>query len=196
MISVLTFLLGCSNPSGPNSGSSAAITIISGQLVGWTYASGHNIALLYQDSLGVQRIASSSNIDSRGDFSLQNLARPPQLSWGFAIYPSANEYAKILENTFSCTDSSAILVASQLNIGVPASTTWIGIAQRANYNTSQMPKDGDFDVTYYYVTKDVKLSGTLRGRYSNGVDTIENEVIFHYTEKFTKGWNKEVRLYS
>ena len=195
LTSVAVLLIGCSNPSGPNSESSTTVTILSGQIAGWTNGNGRNIALVYRDSLGQQGISSSATIDSKGFVSLQNLTSPPLSSLGSLIYPSL-QGMKVLENTFSCTDSSALRIWCQLEVGNGTSPPWTGTVWRESYALNQIPKDGDFDVSYFYITKDVKLDGTVAVRSYAGTDTTEIEEIVHYNLDFKKGWNQQVRLYS
>lgn len=172
------------------------VNSLTGQITGWKYGAGRYITLQYRDSQNFVQTCASSKIDSTGRFSLQNLGSPPQSASGGAVYPSEDQYTKFLDNTFSCTDSSAKFIWGQLEVMGDTFTPYVGWVGRTSYDFNKRSAlGGDFDVSYFYVTKDVKLSGTIRARTYAG-DTTDIQDITHFDLSFIRGWNQQVRIYS
>jgi hypothetical protein len=197
LVSALILLIGCNSPNEPNSLGFPPISILNGQITNWTYGTGYSLTLNYQDSSHIEAILSSSIIGSTGTFSFQSLPSPPQSSYAILAYPSLNQYSQILENTFHCSDSSAMFLLGGFGVRDSSSTSWFGHLYKANFDVwQQYPTSGDFSVSYYYVTKPVNVSGTIRARIFGAMDTEAVELITHYALNYRQGWNEEVTSYT
>ncbi len=186
-------LLGCSSPTSPSSQNSATIAYLSGQIDAWNYGSNRHIVLSTSDASNVVRINSTSKIDLTGRFSLQNLTSPPASVKGFPSYFLLYAFGEeILENTLACSDSSSIIINGELRVGNDSTSYWLGLVNRESGGVNWLEKSGDFIVKYWYATKDVKLSGTIKVRNQAGPDSTRLEQIFQYDLFFARGWSQEV----
>jgi hypothetical protein len=198
VLSMLFTLAACKKEDNPiaSGGSSAPIAVVNGQIDGWSYGSGRHIVLTYLNTLFIPVPVSIAGIDSRGYFELTGLGVPSSSPLSQAVYPSENISVKHVENTFSCTDSSAKLIYGQFMVTNDTSKwQWLGSVERSNFRTGERAEgSGDYIVNFIYSTRDVKLSGNIRSRsYDN--DSTGNEYIYHYNLTLNRGWNQQVRIY-
>ena len=189
-------LVGCSGPTSPSSQNSSTISFLNGQIDGWNYGSDSRIVLCTPDTANVVRIYAASQIDSRGHFTLENLASPPTSVQGFPASSLMNGLdQEILENTLACSDYSAKLIYSQLRVENDSPSSWLGFVYREGGSSDYLESSGDFSVNYCYATKSVKLTGAIRTRTYAGPDSIRGEQIVQYNLSFEKGWNQEVQSF-
>lgn len=113
------------------------------------------------------------------------------------MFPSYNLLSSfnedILENTSTCSDSSSMIVDGHLLVGNDSSSSWLGYVTRESRSVNLFGTIGDFRVNYYYASKQVNLTGTIKTRDFFGSDTAGLEQIFQYELFFAKGWNEEVQ---
>jgi hypothetical protein len=186
---MVLILLGCNGPTGPSSQNSAPISFLSGQIDNWNYGSHRHITLTQE---GVQ--INSANIDFAGRFSLQYLVPPPnsvKLFHSYALLSGIGD--EILENTSACSDSSSMIIDGHLLVGNDSSSSWLGYITRESRSVNLFGTIGDFRVNYYYASKQVNLTGTIKTRDLFGSDSAGLEVISQYDLFFAKGWNEEVQ---
>ncbi len=188
--------LGCNAPTSPNPQNSATISFLNGQIDGWNYGSDSRIVLCTPDTSNIVRIHATSQIDSRGHFTLENLASPPTSIKSIPSFFILNGLGlEILENTSACSDSSAKLIYSQLRVENDSPSSWLGFVYREGGNSDYLENSGDFSVNYCYATKSVKLTGAIRARTIAGSDSTRGELIVQYDLSFEKGWNQEVQSF-
>ncbi len=192
--------VGCeknNNPISEDGGNSIPLISIEGRINDWHYGGNRYVVLMYRDSQFFPHTTATSQIDSVGRFFLENLGSLPESSQGTTVYPSESEYVKFIDNSFTCTDSSAKFIWGQFEVmGNCSSQGYCGWIARTSYDFNQrISQPGDFDVTYIYATKDVKLNGTVKARIYAGNDTTEIEETYHYNATYQRGWNQQIKLY-
>jgi hypothetical protein len=193
LIIVIAILIGCTGPTSPGSGNHAAIPSLVGQIDAWKYGGDRHIILVAPDSPEVAQIC-NSKIDLAGDFSLQYLGPPPTSAAFFPSYfllPGLGQ--EIIENTLACSDSSAMIISGQLFLGNDSSSSWLGYVTRESRSVNLFGTIGDFRANYYYASKEVNLTGTIKIRDFFGSDSVGLEQIYQYDLFFVKGWNEEVK---
>ena len=186
-------LLGCTGPTSPSSQNSIAITSLGGQIDPWNYGSHRHITLIPPDTQEVAQI-NSAQIDSAGRFSLQYLVPPPKSVKLFPSYYLLSAFGEeILENTSACSDSSSMIIDGHLLVGNDSSSSWLGNVMRESRSVNLFGTIGDFRVNYYYVSKQVNLTGTIKTRDFFGSDSMGLEQISQYDVSFGEGWNQLVQ---
>lgn len=180
-------------------GNTGEVYLIYGKLNGWDL--GSNKKVVFLNVWSIDKVYSSSRIDSQGNFFLTNLDSPTEVTFMNPVYPRFSEDANIFRNTLTCSDSTAKKVWGYLAIVLADDTSLTnkGYISRRNFNDSfyindDSLKHGDFYVEFVYADKDAGLNGTVEYEYTNIYSNSKNHVTLEYNLNLKKGWNKEVTL--
>lgn len=189
------------NPVDPY-GFTSEVYSIHGKLNEWNLGSNKNVILLGAGEIwNSDKVYSTSEIDSYGNFSLNNLDSPTEAMFLNPVYPRFSDEVIFIRNTLTCSDSSAKKVWGYLVITLEDDTSLTnkGRIYRRNFNdwfyfSDDSVKAGDFIVEFIYADKDARLSGTIEYDYTQTYTNRKYHYTFEYNLNLKKGWNKEVTL--
>lgn len=200
---IVLFILSCdeNNPIDPY-GQTSQIYSIHGKLNDWNLGNGKNVIFLGAgDIWNSDKIYSISQIDSYGNFNLNNLDTPSEAMFLNPIYPQFSNEVEFIRNSLICSDSSAKRVWGNFVITISGDTSYsnVGRIYRRNFNdwfyfSEDSVKSGDFIVEYVYADKEVRLSGIVEYDYVDYTYSKKWHVTYEYNMNYKKGWNKEITL--
>ena len=202
VISFLIFLfigiIGCDDNSVNPLDSSALVTSFRGQFVDWNKGANHRILFLgANDVWNSDKIYAAAQIDSNGDFSIKNFDIPSTSFLVNHAYPYYMEGTEFLENSLTCSDSTAKVVFGVLIIVRDTSNMRVAEVYRQNFDynfylNEEQLKYGDFMSEYIYVDKDVNLKGKVKYIYDSPYFNRETRMTYNYSLNYKKGWNRRV----